>query len=43
MTRDPKRRSSEAGTDVPVRGRLVPRLNLQTLTRGDGLLGLRDA
>ena len=41
MTRDPKRRSSEAGTDVPVRGRLVPRLNLQTLTRGDGLLGLR--
>ncbi|MES1163341.1 MAG: ATP-dependent helicase, partial [Rhizobacter sp.] len=28
-------------TDTPVPGELVPRLTLQTLTRGDGLLGLR--
>ena len=28
-------------TDPLVPGHLVPRLNLQTLTRGDGLLGLR--
>jgi len=30
-----------ASPDVPVRGRFRPRLTLQTLTRGDGLLGMR--
>jgi len=33
--------TTHTGTDVPVPGELVPRLTLQTLTRGDGLLGLR--
>lgn len=28
-------------TEVPAAGELVPRLTLQTLTRGDGLLGMR--
>src|SRR5438105_159325 len=39
MTTAPKRPSAEI--DAPTPGHLVPRLNLQTLTRGDGLLGLR--
>jgi len=39
MTSIPKRHSADI--DTPVLGHLVPRLNLQTLTRGDGLLGLR--
>jgi len=39
MTSTPKRHSADIDTPVP--GHLVPRLNLQTLTRGDGLLGLR--
>lgn len=30
------------GGDTPVPAQLVPRLDLQTLTRGDGLLGLRE-
>ena len=33
--------TTPTGTDVPVPGELVPRLTLQTLTRGDGLLGMR--
>ena len=33
--------TTHTATDVPVPGELVPRLTLQTLTRGDGLLGLR--
>ena len=33
--------TTRAGTDGPVPGELVPRLTLQTLTRGDGLLGMR--
>ena len=39
MTLPPKRRDSNA--DAPVTGHFRPRLTLQTLTRGDGLLGLR--
>jgi len=39
MTSTQKRQSADI--DTPVAGHLVPRLNLQTLTRGDGLLGLR--
>jgi superfamily II DNA or RNA helicase len=35
------RPTTPAGTDTAVPGELVPRLTLQTLTRGDGLLGLR--
>ena len=33
--------TTHTGTDVPVPGELVPRLTLHTLTRGDGLLGMR--
>ena len=33
--------TTPTGADLPVPGELVPRLSLQTLTRGDGLLGLR--
>ncbi|MBC8055249.1 MAG: DEAD/DEAH box helicase [Rhizobiales bacterium] len=33
--------TSHAAIDTPVPGELVPRLTLQTLTRGDGLLGMR--
>ena len=33
--------STHTSIDEPVAGRFVPRLTLQTLTRGDGLLGLR--
>ncbi|MES2098296.1 MAG: DEAD/DEAH box helicase [Pseudomonadota bacterium] len=33
--------TTHTGSDAPVPGELVPRLTLQTLTRGDGLLGLR--
>jgi superfamily II DNA or RNA helicase len=43
MTPAPKRRagSTERPADDAVPGLLTPRLTLQTLTRGDGLLGLR--
>ncbi|MES3013984.1 MAG: DEAD/DEAH box helicase [Pseudomonadota bacterium] len=33
--------AAPTGTDAAVPGEFVPRLTLQTLTRGDGLLGLR--
>ncbi|UUX94473.1 DEAD/DEAH box helicase [Aquabacterium sp. J223] len=36
-------RRPEPGPDTPVPGHFRPRLTLQTLTRGDGLLGLRAA
>jgi len=40
---DPPRRkpTTHALADTPVPGQFTPRLTLQTLTRGDGLLGLR--
>ena len=42
MASIPQRRSDAAtSTDAPVSGRFRPRLTLQTLTRGDGLLGMR--
>jgi hypothetical protein len=36
-------RRPDLDTDTPVPGHFRPRLTLQTLTRGDGLLGLRAA
>jgi superfamily II DNA or RNA helicase len=37
----PKTRPRDSGLDAAVPGHFRPRLTLQTLTRGDGLLGLR--